>query len=325
MSSPLRLWEQVVYGTLVDRTSIDPSPIFIIGHWRSGTTHLQNIFCQDSALSYLSAFQAIAPGFCLIGRGAIRRLLAKAVEPHNPTRPMDNVSFSLDVPLEEEMALANMTSHCFAHAFVLPRQAQSLFQRYVLFEDLPETALARWIEAYLRLLRKLTLASGGKRLVLKNCANTARIPMLLGLFPDAKFVHIHRDPYDVFMSTLHFHERLTSICQLQSISPERVETNVLMFYRQLMRKFLADRSLIPPGNLVELRFEDLVKEPIPEMRMIYEGLGLTGFADSEPSFRTYVESVRGYRKNEYKLEPDAIAKVNQNWGFAFDEWGYDLR
>ena len=325
LSSPLRLWERVAYARGVARTSIHPSPIFILGHWRSGTTHLQNLICQDETLGYLSAFQAIAPGFCLVGRGAIRRLLARAVEPRNRTRPMDNVAFSLDVPQEEELALANLSLHSFAHAFVLPRQTQRLFRRYVLFEDLPDAVLARWIDTYVELLRKVTLASGGKRLVLKNCTHTARIPMLLDLFPEAKFIHIHRNPYDVFPSTVHLHQRLLSICQLQSIDSAQIEANVLTLYRQLLRKFLDDRRLIPPGNLVELRYGDLETEPIRELRRIYEALGLTGFSEMEPVFRSYIESIGSYKKNEYELKPDTIAKLNRDWRFAFDEWGYALR
>ncbi len=324
LSSPLRVLEHLVHHRAIRQTPIAPSPIFIIGHWRSGTTHLQNLICQDENLGYLSAFQAIAPGFCLIGRGCIKRLLAKAAEPRNPTRPMDRVPFSLDAPQEEELALANMTSHSFSHAFVLPKQAERLFRRYVMFENLPEATRAKWIKTYLTLLHKITLASEGKRLVLKNCTNTARIPTLLQLFPNAKFIHIHRNPYDVFLSTMHLHQRLTSICQLQSIHPQRMRENVLLFYRRMMGKLLADRLLIPSGNFVEIRYQDLERRPLHELRKIYERLGLPGFARSEPSFRSYIESVSGYRKNQYSLEDDAIASVNENWRFAFDEWGYDL-
>lgn len=325
LSSPLRLWEQVAYGRRLKGASIPPSPIFILGHWRSGTTHLQNLICQDSALGYLTAFQAIAPGFCLVGSGGIRRVLSRIVNPRNRTRPMDNVAFSLDAPQEEELALANMTPHSFAHAFVLPRQAETLFRRYVLFEDLPAATRAEWIDHYLTLLRKVSLASGGRRLILKNCTNTARIAMLLDLFPDAKFVHIHRNPYRVFASTVHLHEKLTALCQLQDIRHEEIEANVLTFYRGLMKKFLAERSVVGPGNLVEVRYEDLERDPLLELRRIYEHLGLPGFSRARPAFRTYIASLRGYTKNTYALKPDVIARVNRDWAFAFDEWGYDRR
>ena len=276
-------------------------------------------------MGYLSAFQAIAPGFCLVGRGSVKRLLARIVEPRNRTRPMDRVPFSLDVPQEEELALANMTVHSFSHAFVLPQQAEMLFNRYVLFRDLRRATLAQWIQTYLLLLRKITLANGGKRLALKNCTHTARIPLLLDLFPDAKFVHIHRNPYDVFVSTRHLHQKLTSICQLQRIPFAQINRNVLAFYQQLMKKYLADRSLIPPGNLVEVRYEDLDTAPLQELRRVYECLDLPGFANAEPRFQSYINSIGDYTKNEYELGSDAIASVNEDWNFAFREWEYPQR
>ncbi len=325
LSSPLRLWERTVYARAIARTPLHPSPIFVLGHWRSGTTHLQNLICQDSSLGYLTGFQAIAPGFCLMGRGRVQRLIGKMAEPRNRTRPMDRVPFSLDTPQEEELALANMTVHSFSHAFVLPRQAEAFFQRYVLMEDLPESTVNTWRDLYLQLLRKVTLASGGKRLILKNVTNTTRIPMLLDLFPDAKFVFIHRNPYDVFTSTAHLHESLLSICQLQGIGSEQVESNVLEFYPRFMRKYLADRSLIPPGNLVEIGYAELVEDPLRVLRGIYESFDLADFECVEAAFRSYLNSIRGYKKNDYDLSPGAISQINDRWGFAFDEWNYDVR
>src|SRR5687768_18104609 len=41
------------------------------------------------------------------------------------------------------------------------------------------------------------------RSILKSPPHTCRVPTLLRLFPDARFVHIVRDPYAVYPSTLH--------------------------------------------------------------------------------------------------------------------------
>ena len=323
LTSPLRLWERVRYGRRIRGTSIHPSPIFIIGHWRSGTTHLHNLMCQDENLGSLTTFQAMAPGFCLVGDGAIKRFIAKQANARYPTRLIDNIPLAFDAPQEDEFALANLSAHSFVHTFSLPRQAQYFFERYVLFDGLSEAALAQWSATYLALLRKATLASGGKRLVVKNCAHTARIQTLLELFPDAKFIHIHRNPYQVFLSTLHMHQTVLPRSQLQEIEPDRVEAHVLRFYDRLMRRFLADRSLIPAGNLVELRFEDLEASPLDQLRHVYDGLGLPGFAAAESGFRSYIDSVADYKKNAYELAGDVIAKVNRHWPYAFEVWGYE--
>jgi len=322
-TSPLRAWERVRYGRRLRRTPIHPSPIFIVGHWRSGTTHLHNLLCQDENLSSLTTFQALAPGFCLVGDGTIKKAVAGLAGARYPTRLIDNIPLLMDAPQEDEFALANLIEHSFVHTFSFPREADRIFERAVLFEGLSAKQRERWVETYLGLLRKTTLASGGRRPVVKNCAHSARIPILLEHFPEAKFVHIHRNPYKVFPSTLHMLNTVFLRSQLQEVAPDRLESLVLRAYVRLMERFLADRSLIPEGNLTEVRFDDLQESPVDELRRIYEELDLPGFAEAEPHVRTYLEGVSDYRKNVYDVGDEVIRTVNEHWSFAFDAFGYE--
>lgn len=325
LASPLRLYESARYGRLVRRTSIHPSPIFILGHWRTGTTHLHNLLCEDRQFGYLSTFQAMAPGFCLMGERLLKPLLARRAEKFGRTREIDNIPLRLDAPQEESFALANMTPCASLHVWTLPRRAPEIFAKFALFEGLSAAERAEWTAAYLTLLRKATLRSGGRRLVLKDPASTGRIPALLDLFPRAKFVHICRDPYRVFASTLKVYNIVLARTQLQVVRADEIEEFVLHFYEQLMRKYLAERSLIPAGNLVEVRYEDLETAPLEELRRVYDGLGLSGFAAAEPALRAYLESVRGFEKNRYRVDDAVIDKVNRRWQFALDEWKYPRR
>ena len=265
----------------------------------------------------------MAPGFCLIGDGIVKRTLARAARSRYPTRLIDNIPLTFDAPQEDEFALANLSPDSFVHTFSLPRQAPEIFARSVLFQGLSELDHSDWAARYLALLRKATLASDGRRLVVKNCAHSARIETLLRLFPDARFIHIHRNPYEVFLSTRHMHRTVIPRSQLQRIVPAQVEAHVLQFYERLMHRYLEDRSRIPDVNLLEIRFEDLETAPLSELRRVYDGFGLPGFATAEPGIRAYLESVSGYRKNAYKLDRDVIEKVNEHWAFAFKAFGYD--
>ncbi|MCK5248168.1 sulfotransferase [Candidatus Bipolaricaulota bacterium] len=322
LTSSLRFWDNARYGSAIRRTSIHPSPVFIVGHWRSGTTHLHNLLCQDKSFGYLSTFQAMAPGFCLMGDKRIKPALAMLARRRYPTRLIDNIPLAFDAPQEDEFALANMSSRAFIHAFSFPRQADDFFERYVLFHDLPEQARVQWSDTYLRLLRKITFASGGRRLAIKNCAHSGRIQTLLELFPDAKFIHIHRNPYEVFLSTVYMHKTVLPRSQLQDIDPDQVEANVLRFYKRLMGRFLIDKTHIPAGNLVEIRYEDLERSPLDQLRTIYEVLDLPGFDAAESAFSSYIDSIADYKRNTYKMDAAVIEKVNRHWAFALDEWGY---
>ena len=56
-------------------------------------------------------------------------------------------------------------------------------------------------------LKCVTLRSP-KRIVLKSPLHTSRVRTLLSMFPNAKFVHIVRDPYVIFPSTVSLWKRL---------------------------------------------------------------------------------------------------------------------
>jgi hypothetical protein len=269
-------------------------------------------------------WQAFAPGLCLIDERLLKNPFNKIAKKMHPTREIDNIPLSMDNPEEEDLAIANMSPYSYLHMYSYPRRATYFFETYITyFGNLPKSTIDKWKKVYLLILRKATLKAGGKRLVIKNCADSARIKALLELFPDAKFIHIYRNPYNIFRSTQHLHKMVMERAQLQEVGQNEHANWVLLFYAQLMRKLLADKSLIPAGNLVEVKYEDLDKEPLAQLRKVYETLGLPGFAEAEPAFRAYLDSISGYQKLAHKtLDDDAITKINRNWQFAFDALGY---
>jgi omega-hydroxy-beta-dihydromenaquinone-9 sulfotransferase len=319
-SVPLRLWESVRYGRRIAAVRVE-APIFVIGHWRSGTTHLHNLIAQDASLGYLSMYQAMVPGCSLVGGGWLRRLLARLVP---AKRPMDNMVWPLDAPQEEEIPLAKVTPYSLYVRFLFPRKAPHLFRRYVLLQNASPRVVAEIKRKYYRLLQIATIHAGGRRLVLKNPVNTARVRLLLELFPDAKFIHICRSPYDVFASTGHMHGRMLPITTLQSLPGGSRKDAILALYEDMMRRYFAERALIPAGNLVEVRFEDLERDPVGQVRRIYDTLGLPGYAAMEPALKTYVASQRTYRKNALEISPADRASIEQRWGFAMAELGYGV-
>ena len=146
--------------------------------------------------------------------------------------------------------------------------------------------------------------------------------MLLALFPDAKFIHIHRSPYEVFASTRNLHHRIMAFTTLQKLDMRNSAETVFALCEGMMRRFLIDRPLIPPGNISEIRFSDLERDPLGEMRRLYDELGLPGFEAARPALRRYVAGQAGYRKNDFRLSPEERVCVMERLGFAFDAFGY---
>ena len=322
LTSPLRLYERLRYDRRLGEVAVHPAPIFIVGHWRTGTTHLHNLLCQDPELAWVTTFQGLAPGFCLSGDRLLKPALQAISRRLHPTRLIDEIPLVFDDPQEDDFAVANLSPFSFLHLFTFPRQAAHFFERYALLEGLSEAELAEWRQVYLAVLRKASYRAGGKRLALKSPVNSGRIGALLELFPQAKFIHIARNPYDVFLSNRKLYHTVLPRAQVQQVSPQQIDALILGFYRRLLQKYLADKALIPPGSLVEVRYEELEAAPLEQLRRVYEQLELPGFARAEPAVRAYLGSIAGYRKNRHALSGEVIASVNQHWGFAFDTWDY---
>ncbi|MBN1874987.1 MAG: sulfotransferase [Anaerolineae bacterium] len=319
LTLPLRIYEHTRYQRQLAQVEIKQAPVFILGHPRSGTTYLHHLLCKDAQWGYLSTFHAIAPGFFLIGNKMLKPLMAKCLP---DTRLIDKVSIQMDAPQEEEIALYGLSPHAIVYRMHFPCNAREYFTRYALLRNLSAEILNEWQSVYLDLLRKVTFANAGKRLLLKSPGHTGRIPTLLKLFPDAKFIHICRNPYDVFLSTCHLYRMMLARGQLHSINESQIEADVLFFYKVLMQKFIADRHLIPPENLIEVRFEDLEADAFEVIHHIYTHLNLPNWEAAVPAFQDYLDGKKGYTKNTYPLTQDTLVKVNEAWGFAFEAWGY---
>lgn len=321
-TAPLRAYEHMRYDRAVKNVQLNEPPIFILGHWRSGTTNLHYLMSQDARMGYITMFQMVAPEMLFVGERVLKPAFAKVTP---TTRPVDNLPLSVDGAQEEEFGLATMSPHSFYHYWFFPRRLEHYLNTYALFKDAPAPVVAEWKALYLAMLRKATLHMGGKRLLIKNPTNTGRIKQLLELFPDAKFVHIVRDPYRVFLSMRYMATKSHEASQLQTITPAEIEANVLHIYQAVMQQYLRDRALIPAQNLVEVRFEDIEVDPLHEIRRIYDHLGLTGYAEAEPGFLAYINSLGDFKKNPLKLSDQDIANVNAHWDFAFNAWGYPRR
>ncbi len=136
--------------------------------------------------------------------------------------------------------------------------------------------LERWKSCYLHFLKKVTLNSP-QSLLLKSPANTARIPLLLEMFPDAKFAYIVRNPHDVVASTCHLARVLGDANSFTRMQPTNLEQRSIASYRQLYDAYHLHRALVPPDRRFELRFEDLTADPIGALEKLYAGLSLGRF------------------------------------------------
>ena len=316
---PFRFFETAIFSKQIENIQIQYPPIFILGHWRSGTTYLHNLMAQDKNIGFVSTCQTWIPEMFLISQ-PLWKLITSKVIPNK--RPMDNVALSSDLPQEEEYAIGNISQYSFYHGFFFPKNIKKYFKKFVLFEGVSEEIKNDWKYIYMKILKKATFSVNGKRLIIKNPSNTARIKLLLEIFPNAKFIHIYRNPYIVYKSTSHLYKKLLPEFILQDVDEKEIDANILKFYQELMHKFFIYKNIIPIENYVEIKYEDFVGKEVTELKRVYEQLNLPEFEKAEENLKKYLDSQSDYETNKYSFDEETIKKVYEAWKFTIDKWQY---
>jgi omega-hydroxy-beta-dihydromenaquinone-9 sulfotransferase len=313
----LRLVQQAVYGRRIRRTPITQPPIFILGHWRSGTTFLHELMIQDERFGYPTTYEALDPGHFLLTERYFVPLFRWLVPSR---RPMDNMAAGFDRPQEDEFALCMMGVPSPYMTIAFPNHGPQ-FQEYLDFEGVPPRAVERWKLTLYRFLQQITYKTG-KRLILKSPPHTGRIKVLQEMFPGARFVHIMRDPYVVYASTVKLWKTLYQLHGFQRPTFAGLEEYVFTTFLRMYAKLEEGRRLVDPARFFEIRYEELVRDPVGQMRALYEHFQLGGFGAYLPRLESYLATVKGYETNRYELTPEQRAKITQRWGEVIRRYGY---
>lgn len=313
------LWamQSVRCGRKIADTAIQDDPIFVLGHWRSGTTLLHELLVLDPRHTYPETYDCFAPNHFLISSWFVRPMLSILLPAR---RPQDNMIAGWDRPQEDEFALCNMGAHSPYLTIAFPNRPPQ-DQEYLDFQGATAEAKEHWKRQLLWFLKCLTVRSP-KRIVLKSPAHTARVRVLLELFPKARFVHIIRDPFVIFPSTVNLWKRLYRDQGFQYPRFKGLDTHVFETFNRMYEAFHRDRPLIPPGQFSEVRYEDLTADPIGQMRKVYDDLGLDGFDRVLPGLEQYVAKQAGYKTNRYPMTPETRAEIARHWGWFAEQYGY---
>ena len=105
--SLLQPLEDAKLKKLTGTAEFEDQPVFILGHWRSGTTFVHNILSLDKHFGYNTTYQTVFPNMMLFGQSFFKKNMAFLMPDKRPT---DNMELNVDLPQEEEFALSNMTT-----------------------------------------------------------------------------------------------------------------------------------------------------------------------------------------------------------------------
>jgi hypothetical protein len=290
----------------------------VIGHWRTGTTLLHELMILDPRFTYPDTYACLEPNHTLLTEHFVKRWLSFLVPRR---RPMDNMAVGFDRPQEDEFALCMMGEPTTYTDFAFPNRP-SLDPGSLDLRGLKPWQVLRWKRSFRRFLQMLTFRDP-RQLVLKSPPHTARIPILLELFPGARFIHIVRDPVVVFTSTVNLWKSLSRKHGLQVPTDESaIREKVFREFRVIYERLEEARPLIPAGRFCEVKYEMLVKDPVAEMQRVFSGVGLDGFDSCRPRLEEYFARTAGYETNKHEVSDADRNEILRRWGDVVERYGY---
>jgi len=129
--------------------------------------------------------------------------------------------------------------------------------------DMP--MLGRLAGRYEKLLREI--APGKAHVVDKMPMNYIMLGMIHLAFPGTKIIHMRRHPVDTSLSIYATPNRIR-------LGWAHDKGNIVLAYREYERLMQRWRDVLPPGTILEVQYEDLVRDPEPATRELIEFCGL---------------------------------------------------
>lgn len=313
--------QKLTHGRRIAEAKLTAPPIFIIGHWRSGTTFMHELLVRDPQFGFPNTYQCFAPNHFLISEWLFSRMFSWLL-PNK--RPMDNMQTGFSRPQEDEFAVCAMGAPTPYLRMAFPNEPAP----YMEFFDL-EGATDEDLKCFNRAIEEFFAAQTvkhGKRLVLKSPPHTGRIGHFRELFPGSRYIHLVRHPYAMFASTLKLWKTLdrNQGFQIPRYTDEELTDYVLDCFELMYRGYNRFYSRLGKDELIEIKYEDLAQDPLSIIEKIYDTFALEGGEAAKAEIARYVEGVQDYQASKYTLDDATREKINSRWGWFFERYDYPM-
>jgi hypothetical protein len=296
--------EKIKYGKKIKHITINKPPIFIIGHWRSGTTLLHQLVSLDDQFTAPTLVQTIIPDHFLFSTKYYVPVLRKMLP---RKRPMDEVELDPIAPMEDEFGLVRMGCSSPFEGLLFP-SVQKKFLADI-DEFIPKgKELVKWKKDFNYFLKKITFLTQ-KQIVLKNPFHTPRISLLSEMFPGARFIYIVRHPYKIIPSSINMWDIVARENAFKSgwQKPTVAETTEVLF--KFWQSVDENKSALNKNQFVVVKYEYLEINPVKELKRIYSELNIEFKSSFETRIIQFMDEKRDYKKNTFSLsqiEKDTI-------------------
>ncbi|WP_370476574.1 sulfotransferase family protein [Tamlana flava] len=316
-------WVELLFNSKIRRHQIEKDPIFILGFYRSGTSFTHEFLSQDHRFGYHTNYQMILPEIMISTEWFLAPFLDFICRLFKIQDPVHRIRMSFKYPGEEDGTMTTGLNPRGAQwGYFFPRIMMKHFRKYVLFENLDDKESKAWTDDMLFLHKKISFINKGKQLILKSPPNTARIKLLLANYPNAKFIFIHRNPYDVYASNKRFWKVTHRIYALGEFKDVDINRIIFETYSSMMDRYLEEKTLIPDGNLVELSFDEMMKSPLETMENVYKSLKLEDFDVIKNKIKDYLRKQKSFIRLKHELPIVEKTLVKEKLMPYIKHWNY---
>lgn len=314
-----RLLELLIFDWSIRNHQLKHAPVFVIGHWRSGTTHLQNTLRQDPQTITTDIYSSIFSDHYFLTERWLKPFLNFILRKTKAGYALQRSQLDFDLPAELDSAMVSIFStNAYTWGHLFPKCFERTIHELIFFRGQKKSE--DWIRDYDYLIRKISFRSGGKRVIVKSPGDTARIQLLIKKYPEARFVFIHRNPVEVYLSTYYLWQVVLREYSLQKITGEKADGLVLTTYERLLQSYLEQKRGIPSKQLIEISYNELNQQPLETVKKIYAHFGFA--FQHESHLREFIKANTVFKNVPYVVQEKTEKLVREKWEFAFKEWNY---
>jgi hypothetical protein len=264
------------------------APVLVVGTGRSGTSILHELLAQDSA-----------------------HRVARTWELLHPCPPPERATYWTDPRIaaaDQEYTFWHLVTPEYRtmheNGGDVPNEDPLIdtleFASDHLMGSYPVPSYARWLaradcapvfRAHRRFLQLLQWRCRGERWILKSPSYLAKLPAFFAEYPDAYVVLTHRDPLKVLPSLVSLMATLrwmhSDAVDVEAVVKSAVNGTAIAM--DLVMQWRSDGTL-PDDRIVDVRFDDLVRDPWRIMHALYERIGATLTIDAQRRMGDYLEA-----------------------------------
>ena len=291
------------------------APIVIVGLPRTGSTMTHRLLASDpnhtAMLWWEGRYPALLPGEkrgdietrMELGKAEVDAVVAASPEALD-IHPWDYKGADEEILLLEHNFLSTVPESFMA----LPSYSEWI-------EDQDHTLAYEDLKKFIQYLQWQNPGREKKRWVLKSPHHLGFIDKMISVFPDAKIIQTHRDPI----------KTVPSFCSMCANLFEPLTTN---FDKVFIGKHWSNKltralnhcmniSEQHPDNFLDLEFLNMIKDPIDEMKKIYEFIGEPFGEKTEVAMEAWrEENKHEMGAHKYSLEEYDLTESQINDNFA---------